>query len=589
MHRFLLFFPFTLFLLTATGLQATVFPVEVEGGDEELRSNISAHLGEIDLGSVEQLPSHLPAMNKSIRSALEALGYYEGEWSIGTDRTGLNIKNRALLPGSRVIKVNVSPGKPVLIRKLDIRFSGSGEQQAEVVQLMRGLPLKERHRLRHWQYDQVKVDLLRTLLATGYLDARYRESRLVVNKQEYWADITLLLETGERYQFGSVSYSGSELNPILLDRLVDFQQDAYFSDEAFQKIRSRLSRSGYFERIDVRSSKRLDAETQSRYFDVLLNLKDQEAHYVDVGAGYSTDSGAKASLGWRWPRVSPGGNSLNGTLEVSAPEQKVDFGYRIPLKRPLVESLDWKLSWKSTQLENTETKVTSLGVFYRNLREDNWQFSYGADFDLESYKAGESETEQVLYVVPGASWQRSEIAEGLDPDSGYLVRLGVEGSHPSLGSDTTFFKTTFTARWLTRLYSPDWLLLTRMELGAILTNSLEEVPLSRRYFTGGDQSVRGFEYGSISPRNEEGDVIGGKFLNVFSAEVNYRILESWRLGVFYDTGRAFSDQSDPFFSSVGPGIRWLSPFGQIRFDLAFPLKGNDASNPRLHISLGKAL
>ena len=148
MHRFLLFFPFTLFLLTANGLQATVFPVGVEGGDEELRSNISAHLGEIDLGSVEQLPSHLPAMNKSIRSALEALGYYEGEWSIGTDRTGLNIKNRALLPGSRVIKVNVSPGKPVLIRKLDIRFSGSGEQQAEVVQLMRGLPLKERHRLR---------------------------------------------------------------------------------------------------------------------------------------------------------------------------------------------------------------------------------------------------------------------------------------------------------------------------------------------------------------------------------------------------------------------------------------------------------
>ncbi len=563
--------------------------MEVEGGSDEVQQNIIAHIGEIDLESAEKLPSVLPALNRSIRAALEALGYYQGEWSVGTDRAGLNLQDRKLLPGSKVIKVQVQPGDPVLVRRVDVQIAGEGQTQPEVALLVNALPVKPGVRLRHWKYDQMKGDLLRTLLATGYLDARFTAARLEINRQERWADVILTLESGERYQFGKVTYSGSELRPVLLDRLVNFQTDAYFSDTEFQEIRSRLSRSGYFERIDVRSVKRFDPEEKVHYFDVLLNLKDRESHYLDVGAGYSTDSGAKGSLGWRWPVVSPGGNSLNGTLEVSAPEQKVDMRYRIPLHKPLVESLDWKLGWKSTRLDSTETEVTSLGIYYRNLRADNWQYSYGTDIDHERYSAGDESTEQVLYIVPGATWQRTDIADGHDPDSGYMLKLAIEGSHPALGSDTSFFKATTTARWLTRLYSHNWLLLTRIELGAILTDSLDEVPLSRRYFTGGDQSVRGFEYGSISPRDDSGDVIGGKYLNVLSGEVNYRFLENWRLGVFYDMGRAFTDTSDPFFSSVGPGVRWLSPFGQIRFDLAFPLKGTEASNPRLHISLGKAL
>jgi translocation and assembly module TamA len=108
-----------------------------------------------------------------------------------------------------------------------------------------------------------------------------------------------------------------------------------------------------------------------------------------------------------------------------------------------------------------------------------------------------------------------------------------------------------------------------------------------RFFTGGDQSVRGFQYRELGDTNDLGDVVGGKHLFVGSIEYDYRITGAWSVAAFIDTGNSFRDFGNMALrESAGLGVRWLSPIGPIRFDIA---KGLDSDNVRFHITMGPDL
>ena len=128
--------------------------------------------------------------------------------------------------------------------------------------------------------------------------------------------------------------------------------------------------------------------------------------------------------------------------------------------------------------------------------------------------------------------------------------------------------------------------LVRGDVGYIFTSEFRRLPPTMRFFTGGDRSVRGFRYEGIGARDSLGNIIGGKALVVGSVEFDYQILPSWAIAVFTDAGSA--DEKLSFRNlehSVGPGIRYLSPIGPIRLDVAFALS-RPRSPMRLHISLG---
>jgi translocation and assembly module TamA len=119
-----------------------------------------------------------------------------------------------------------------------------------------------------------------------------------------------------------------------------------------------------------------------------------------------------------------------------------------------------------------------------------------------------------------------------------------------------------------------------------MTHDFYTVPLSKRFYTGGDQTVRGYRYNSLAPEDENGELIGGQFLNVFSVEYRYALTQEWRLATFADTGRTYISSHDPFHSGAGLGLRWILPIGEISFDIAKPVTGEDKSSPRLHVYMG---
>jgi translocation and assembly module TamA len=134
----------------------------------------------------------------------------------------------------------------------------------------------------------------------------------------------------------------------------------------------------------------------------------------------------------------------------------------------------------------------------------------------------------------------------------------------------------------------DGRLIARGELGVTYVENFAGLPASIRYFAGGDNSIRGFDLQTLGPRNEAGEVIGGKYISVGSLEYEHRLFNKISAAIFTDFGNAFNSFSDHFVYSAGVGLRWLTPVGLIRLDFAFGLS-EDPSSFRVHFNIGPDL
>src|SRR5262249_11102981 len=154
----------------------------------------------------------------------------------------------------------------------------------------------------------------------------------------------------------------------------------------------------------------------------------------------------------------------------------------------------------------------------------------------------------------------------------------------ALGSDTSFVQTIARGKWIwsTRKMSR---FIVRGELGATAEQSFDELPPSVRFFAGGDNSVRGYDFESLGPVDDTGKVIGGESLATMSFEYEHSVRAKWSMALFADSGNAFERHAFDAKTGAGFGARWQSPLGPIRIDLAHPFDDPDTSW-RLHITLG---
>lgn len=176
----------------------------------------------------------------------------------------------------------------------------------------------------------------------------------------------------------------------------------------------------------------------------------------------------------------------------------------------------------------------------------------------------------------------------LDPSQGYRLQLDVTGSHRAVLSDVDILHISALAKGLYTLAGRHRFL-ARFQFGAVATNRFENVPPSLRFFAGGDQSVRGYGYETLSPENDNGVPVGGRYLLVGSGEYQYQFADRWRLAAFVDHGNAINDLYDPLATGAGLGLRWISPVGPLRLDIAKGLDPEFGGTWRLHFSMGPEL
>ncbi len=564
MRRFFLF----VVLLCLCGAARAQLRVEIEGVDNEIAENIRNHIGTISPLERERPRLLQKKLDVSIRNATQALGYYEATFRH-------RLRNDELT-------ITLELGDPVLWDSAQIELIGSASTLDAAKTQLENSPLTPGSILNHARYETLKRELLEICQQHGYLDAHYIESRLIVDVERHRATAILKMNGGERYRFGTVQYHGSDLSPSLLTRLSPIEPGSFYDKALLTKMQRNLQDSRYFREIDVHSAKRTDGTV-----DLNVQLGDAPRHQFSIGAGYGTDTGPRAKFRWERPRINEYGHTLASDLSISQPQQTLNFEYRIPLQKPLDESLNFKTSWERIVNQDTDRTTGSVGFYFSDRFAQNWVTNYGVTYYDESYRQGSEPRKHAGYFAPNINFTQVILPLSVDPQSGRKLWADALASTPALGAETYFLRLDAGYK---QIFNPfgEQLFIGRVEAGAIATRDIELIPSSQRFFTGGDQTVRGYDFESLSSTDDNGELIGGRFLNVASAEYSIKIAPRWRAAVFTDAGRAFNQTDEPWRKSAGAGVRWLSPVGQIRVDLAFPID-DEADSWRLHIFIGPPL
>jgi translocation and assembly module TamA len=213
-----------------------------------------------------------------------------------------------------------------------------------------------------------------------------------------------------------------------------------------------------------------------------------------------------------------------------------------------------------------------------------WETSYGIYLQRQTFQVGaDAGTSDLLY--PEITWRRIVADDRLQPRAGYRLAIILRGASDQVISDATFAQTDVQTKGLMGA-GQHGRLIARADFGAVWSNDFHTLPPSMRYFAGGPQSVRAYGYQDLAPRDSTGQTVGGERSLLASLEYERRIAGGWGAAGFYDIGNALERFGDRLASGAGIGVRWFSPVGMVRLDLAWPIDDPSHRDPHLQFSMG---
>jgi len=546
----------------------------IDGVTANLKKQVLAHIIDSRPDDHDDLQAYLPDLKIKILNSLQAVGFYHPAVEINTDR-----RNSIAL-----VSITIETGEPVRVGELDVNLSGPATTNSEFMEQISQLPLESGDIFNHQKYQQIKDILTGNARSLGYFTANFTRAQVLVTKQERKADIHLHFFSGDRYSIGDVNYQSTLFPASFLKRWQPFEGIIPYRASYISKFTKNLQDSGYFDYVRV--TPQLE-KSVGNLVPLLVELDASSENVISVGAGYATDSGPRLKGNWLRPHTNRLGHSLEASTSVSRLRQQFSTSYRVPHKKnPETGNYSIDFGALNHRTDDTFSQLRTFDLGDHRQIKNGWYRDIFLRWENERFQIG-PEKNQIRLLLPGISFSRTVSTGGLYPKKGGFLSFKLLAGHRTLLSDIDLVRATVSAKDL-RSWRNKHYLITRAELGGLYSNRDEAVPASHRFFAGGDASVRGFAYQSISPVNTNNERVGGRFLTTASVEYNYTIREQWALAAFIDSGRAFTSKSAPYRTGIGFGIRWLSPVGPLRFDVASGISEDDFPI-RLHLSIGPQL
>lgn len=565
---------FTLCLICLS-LRAEISPIiDIEGVRGELLLNVRAHLGlsktqaSLHAEDAAQLQQQV---KRKTRTALEALGFYTPTITITPH------DNRWL--------IHIEQGTPVRIRTLSVIVQGSGAHDAVFRDYLAKLPLEPGQALHHGRYEDIKQTLKSRATEYGYFQASLLTHELTIQLTAQQADIHIVFDTGPRFHFGIVQFTDNPLALELLQRFIPFKTGDPYTQAQILLLQQHLESSGYFNRVQVA----FDPEHASpSNLPITVTLTPKPKFQLAWDAGYSTDLGPRVGASLENRLLNRRGHRYRLSTQLARDKSELEASYSVPLEKPLTDQLHYIANATRTNDDLGQSLRYSLRTQWDRKLAIGWQQTLGVAAEHEHFRSVTGDRSTSTLILPSVKWSHSFRSHPQLPMHGYRWSLEAKGSDALLSSsDLRFLQLTSSGLWITPLGKQTRLLARGMVGATLINDELFEraFPTSLRYRTGGDRSVRGYDFNSLGIRNAQGELIGGRHLLVSSLEVDTPIRPNWRIAAFFDAGNAFNDFKQlELKRSVGLGVRWISPLGPIGVDVAHAL--DQDRGVRLHVAIG---
>jgi translocation and assembly module TamA len=572
MRRIILYTTAILFIcccFSATAISALTFTNKIIGLKDPALANAKSRLkisqdslqGELTYQDIQQLFKQAP---KEIQQAIEPYGYFKATVTKRLERQSQN---------SWIAYYYVNPGPQLHITRVNIQITGPGKNNPRIRKLLSKPLIKAGNVFTVDTYEDATDHLLRTAQNQGYLKATFTTNSVLIHSQKYTCVIKLVLNTGPRYYFGHISFSKSPLADSFLRRYAPFKPGSHFSFKKLMLFQQSLSGSGYFKHVSATAHK----HNNTRKIPVHVNLQMHKNKAYKFGIGYGTNTGIRGVVGFNWRWLNRWGHSLRALVKLSKIDKNISAQYMIPGAKPSHEKYIITAGVYQLLPHRGSSFMQSIGVGYiRNYTK--WQQTITLEYQHERYRFSDDESyRRARMLVPTLTFTRTDADKVVNTERGNRFSVFLRGAHTSLMSTTSFFQVDAQDKFIYTFWEDNRAVL-RGELGYTAANNYD-LPLSKQFYAGGIQSVRGFGYKYLGP---------GRYLIVGSAEYQRRVYKQVYGAIFYDTGNAIPHFHMKLERSVGVGVVWQSPVGALQLYVARAIskKGKPF---RLQFSLGPDL
>ncbi|GLK72458.1 autotransporter assembly complex protein TamA [Ancylobacter dichloromethanicus] len=439
--------------------------------------------------------------------------------------------------------------------------------------------------------------------AAAHPFARIVDKEVVADHVKKTVDVTFLVSPGPVATFGRFTVTGADfLTPGFIEERIDIAPGTPYSPQTLDRLRRRLLEYEAIASVRIREADRLDSDGS---LPITIEVSPRKPRYVGFSATYSSTDGSALNAYWGHRNLFGGGETLRLDAQASWFGEKSEavpsadpFGYKFAATfvKPGIYTARNDLVAEAAILREVtnayvrEAATLLVGVRHRFSDDLKLQVS----LDLEQSQVEDS-TDTRDYGIIGVPFELTydNTDSRLDPSRGWRVSATVEpfaylgdaGAGPTLfnGSVSTYHAFDENKRFI---------LAGRLAAGSIIGAGLYDVPPQRRFYVGGGGSLRGYDYQSASPRNEDGIIIGGRSFFEASLEARVRVTDTIGIVPFVDMGSAFASEWPDFDGmkySAGVGLRYYTSIGPLRVDLAFPLNpGPDDGDFGVYVSLGQA-
>ena len=434
----------------------------------------------------------------------------------------------------------------------------------------------------------------------GFAEAKLGDQQVEIDHQTHLATLVLPVNPGPVARFGAIHVSGRPpFSARHIATIARFKRGEIFKRSKIEDLRRALIATSLVSVADIQ----LEPIDGGRTVDLAVRLEPAPSHTIAGELGYGTGQGARVEASWTDRNFfnPEGALTLRGVAGTKEQLAAVQFRRSNFLQRDQVLNLQASAGHQKFDAYEARTILLSGNIERQSnfIWQKKWTWTYGAELLATDENgvfspAGIKDTRTFLIAALPLSLGYDGSDSLLDPSRGFRLSGRISPEISAHGGHFIYARTQIDASAY-RPLSDRVVAAGRIRFGTIIGASNFDLAPSRRFYSGGGGSVRGYGYQQLGPKDMVGDPIGGRGLAEFGLEARIRLKRfGGNFGVvpFFDGG-SLSERALPDFRkwrlAAGVGVRYYSSFGPIRIDLGVPLNRQKGDGPiAVTVSLGQA-
>ncbi len=432
--------------------------------------------------------------------------------------------------------------------------------------------------------------LIATQKTEGYFDATILNRRAVLDRPSHTVEVTVTASSGGPVTVGNIEVAGAKTIPEA--RVASLSQLDYgelLTPDRLKESEDKLLESGLFNEARGQAVGKDPART------IKFTVEERLQRTISGAIHYSLQDGFAVEAAWEHRNLFGDAEKLRAAITVGDQRQSLEITYRqydtLFEDHTLLATLD--IAKENVDNQRFE-QIALIGTLETEIF-DKFIFRYGGSLEFVHDETVISDGDYSLIGLR-AEITYDDANDLLDPTSGYRAAIRV---NPYIGTNGDLRKFVIIEAVGSAYFTLDdpkdhkFVFAVRGRLGAIYGDERDDLPIAKRFFAGGGGSIRGFGYKRAGPIAIDDSPVGGSSVAEINAELRWRINEDFGAVAFVDAGGAFpgSFPKDDveFFVGAGVGVRYYSPIGPVRLDVATPITGR-AGEPdlQIYVSIGQA-